>query len=63
MRIFSADLLRNFSIGFLVGALLVVGANAQGWGEPLTPPAQAAAMPGTLQPAAEFVVPPAERAR
>jgi hypothetical protein len=61
MRLFSPDLLRNFSLGFLIGALLVAGAHAWGRGEPLTPPAHAAAMLGTLGPAAESVLPPAGR--
>lgn len=63
MRLFSADLVRNFSIGFLLGALLVVGANARTWDETLSSPAHAATMPETLQPTADFVIAPAERAQ
>lgn len=63
MRLFSPDLVRNFSIGFALGALLVAGANARTWDEALSSPAQAATMHETLQPTDEFVIPPAERAR
>lgn len=56
MRLFSPELLRNFSIGFVIGALLIAGANAESWGGELSSPAQAAPMPKAPQPAAEFVV-------
>jgi hypothetical protein len=63
MRLFSPDLLRPFSLGFLLGALLVAGAYAQGWGKPPSPPARAADLPETIRPTAEFVIAPAERGR
>jgi hypothetical protein len=56
MRLFSSDLFRNFSIGFVLGALLVAGANAESWGGDLSSPAQAAAMPDLVEPSAEFVI-------
>ena len=58
MRLFSSDLFRNFSIGFLLGTLLVAGANAESFGDQIASPALAAPMPETLEPAAEFVIAP-----
>ncbi|GAB4474006.1 MAG: hypothetical protein OHK0018_04310 [Erythrobacter tepidarius] len=60
MRLFSSDLVRNFSIGFLLGALLVAGANAERLSEQIASPALAAPMVETLQPTAEFVIAPAQ---
>ncbi len=57
MRLFSSDLFRNFAIGFVAGAVLVAGANAQSWGGELSSPAQAAEMPKAPVPSAEFVIP------
>jgi hypothetical protein len=57
MRLFSSDLFRNFSIGFALGALLVVGTNARDWDVGLSSPARAASMPDLVQPTAEFVIP------
>lgn len=58
MRLLSSDLVRNFSIGFVLGALLVAGANAERWSDQIASPAYAAQMPDALQPAAEFVIAP-----
>lgn len=58
MRLFSPDLIRNFSIGFVIGALLIAGANAQGWEREFS--ARAAPLPDRLEPAAEFVIVPGE---
>jgi hypothetical protein len=58
MRLFSSDLVRNFSIGFVLGALLVAGANAESFGSQIASPAHAAPMAETLQPTAEFVIAP-----
>lgn len=58
MRLFSSDLVRNFGIGFVVGALLVAGANAQDWSGELSSPALAAQMPKAPAPSAEFVIAP-----
>ncbi|WP_086618208.1 hypothetical protein [Erythrobacter tepidarius] len=60
MRLFSSDLVRNFSIGFLLGALLVAGANAERLSEQIASPALAAPMVETPQPTAEFVIAPAQ---
>jgi hypothetical protein len=56
MRLFSADLLRNFSIGFVLGALLIAGANAENWSADLSAAARAEPLPQRVQPAAEFVI-------
>ncbi|MEE4315659.1 hypothetical protein [Erythrobacter dokdonensis] len=56
MRLFSSDLFRNFSIGFVLGALLVAGVNAQGWDREFT--ARAAPMPERVEPSAEFLIAP-----
>ena len=56
MRLFSTDLFRQFGIGFVVGAVLIAGANADSWGASLAPPAQAAEAFRAPAPAAEFVI-------
>ena len=56
-HVLRSDLFRNFSIGFVLGALLVVGANARDGDSGLSSPARAASMPDLVQPSAEFVVP------
>lgn len=58
MRLVSPDLIRNFGIGFVVGALLVAGANAESWSDNLASPAQAAEMPRAPAVAPEFVIAP-----
>jgi hypothetical protein len=60
MRLFSSDLFRNFGIGFVLGAVLIVGANAEDWSGAVASPAQAAEMnaPSVPAPAAEFVIAP-----
>lgn len=59
MRLFSTDLFRNFGIGFVVGALLIAGANAQSWGGQLSSPAQAAQpLAPPAAPSSEFVIAP-----
>jgi hypothetical protein len=63
MRLFSSDLVRNFSIGFVLGALLVAGANAESFGDQIASPAHAAAMPETIAPAADFVITPPQETR
>jgi hypothetical protein len=64
MRLLSSDLVRNFSLGFLLGALLVAGANAESFSDQIASPALAAPLPETLEPAPEFVIPaPQETAR
>lgn len=54
MRLFSTDLFRNFGIGFVVGTLLIIGVNADGWGDELSSPAQAAETLKAPAPAPEF---------
>lgn len=61
MRLFSTDLIRNFGIGFVVGTVLVVGANAESWGGELASPAQAAQVLQAPAPSAEFVIVPEGR--
>ena len=61
MRLFTSDLFRNFGIGFLLGAVLVVGVNAREWDAPLSAPAQAAERAEPLAPTAEFVIAPQGR--
>ena len=61
MRLFSSDLVRNFGIGFVLGTVLVVGADAQAWEATLASPAQAAEMPVAPAPSAEFVIAPEGR--
>lgn len=56
MRLFSSDLIRQFGIGFVVGAVLIAGANAESWGEAVAPPAQAAEAFRAPAPSAEFVI-------
>lgn len=60
MRLFSPDLFRNFGFGFVLGALLIAGANAERWGGELAPAAQAAELRAgpADAPTAEFVIAP-----
>ncbi len=58
MPLFSTDLIRNFGIGFVVGTMLVVGANAESWGGAMASPAQAAEVFKAPAPSAEFVIAP-----
>lgn len=60
MRLFSSDLFRNFGFGFALGALLIVGANADSWSSVLAPAAQAAELRAAPvdAPTAEFVIAP-----
>ena len=62
MRLFSSDLFRNFGIGFVLGTVLIVGANAEDFSGAVASPAQAAELNATTSgvpaPAAEFVIAP-----
>ena len=58
MRLFTPDLIRNFGLGFLVGALLVAGANAEDWSGDLASPAKAAQLAKAPVPSHEFVIVP-----
>jgi hypothetical protein len=62
MRLFAPDLFRNFGIGFVLGAVLIVGANAESWNGAVASPAQAAELRDPAQtvpaPSDEFVIAP-----
>jgi len=60
MRFLSSDLFRNFGIGFVLGAVLVVGANAEDWDATGTPAQAAEVQPTAPAPAPEFVIAPSE---
>ena len=60
MRLFSTDLFRNFGIGFVLGAVLIVGANAESWSGAVASPAQAAEPHSPPAPADDFVIAPIE---
>jgi hypothetical protein len=61
MRFFSSDLIRNFGVGFVVGTVMVVGADAENWGVAMASPAQAAQVWQAPAPSAEFVIAPQGR--
>ena len=58
MRLFTSDLFRNFGIGFVLGAVLIVGANAEDWSGAVASPAQAAEISQVPAPSGEFVIAP-----
>jgi hypothetical protein len=61
MRLFTSDLFRNFGIGFVLGAVLIVGGRAEDWSGAVASPAQAAELNASSvvpAPAAEFVIAP-----
>jgi len=60
MTLFSADLYRNFLLGFAAGALIVGAATIDQWGPRLESPAQAAAPFDAPKADAEFVIQPLE---
>jgi hypothetical protein len=62
MRLLSPDLLRNFAVGFALGALVVAGLNAHGFTGDLSAAAHAEPAPERVEPASEFVI-PADKAR
>ncbi len=63
MKLFTADLYRQFAIGFLAGALIVGVATADQWADGIESPAQAAT-PFEAPPASdEFQIEPLEIAR
>jgi len=63
MTLFSADLFRNFGIGFVAGALIVGVAGFGEWGEVLESPAQAAKPVEVPAPSSEFQIEPFETSR
>ncbi len=60
MRFLSSDLFRNFGIGFVLGAVLIVGANAEDWSGAVASPAQTAEISQNPAPSGEFVIAPYE---
>ncbi|ANK12396.1 hypothetical protein [Erythrobacter neustonensis] len=65
MRLFSTDLYRNFGIGFVLGAVAIVGLNADDWAGAVASPAHAAEIADGASvipaPTAEFVIPSAAK--
>lgn len=57
MRNLSPELLRNFAIGFALGALMVAGLNAHGFTGDLSAAAHAEPAPERIVPASEFLIP------
>lgn len=60
MTLSTADLYRNFAIGFVGGALIVGAATADQWAPHLETPAQAAAPLEAPHPDADFLIEPLE---
>lgn len=60
MTLFSADLFRNFGIGFAAGALLVGTATAGQWAPQLESPARASSPLQAPSADAEFLIEPLE---
>jgi hypothetical protein len=58
MRLFATDLFRNFGVGFVLGAVLILGVEAESWSAAVASPAQAAAAYQAPAPADEFVIAP-----
>lgn len=58
MRLFSPDLFRNFGIGFALGAVLIIGGQAESWSSAVASPALAAEQKTIPAPADEFVIAP-----
>ncbi len=60
MTLFSADLFRNFGLGFMAGAVMLGAATIGDWAPQLESPAQAAAPLEAPAPSAEFLIEPLE---
>lgn len=58
MTLFSADLYRNFALGFVAGALIVGATTADQWVDTLESPARAAAPLEAPQADADFLIEP-----
>ncbi len=56
MNLFSADLFRNFGLGFMAGAVILGAATIDQWGGQLESPAQAASPLEAPAPASDFVI-------
>ncbi len=60
MRLFAPDLFRNFGLGFVLGALVVViGVSAADGHGTVASPARAAEIVKVPSPSQDFVIPPA----
>lgn len=62
MQLFTADLYRNFALGFLAGALIMGVATFDQWSDQIAPPARAAEPAAVLDVADDFVIEPLEEA-
>ena len=60
MTFFSADLFRNFGIGFFAGFIILGASTIGDWGPHLESPAKAATLLEAPAPSAEFVIEPWE---
>ena len=60
MTLFTADLYRNFGLGFLAGALMVAAATIGEWGASIESPARAAEPLEAPLAADEFLIAPLE---
>lgn len=60
MTLFSADLYRNFALGFVAGALIVGAATADQWAGQIESPARAAVPLEAPQADADFLIEPLE---
>ncbi|MHA7820715.1 MAG: hypothetical protein ACX930_13800 [Erythrobacter sp.] len=60
MTLFSADLFRNFALGFVAGALIVGAATADQWVGDIESPARAAVPLEAPQADSDFLIEPIE---
>lgn len=60
MQLFTADLYRNFALGFAAGALIMGVATFDQWSDQIAPPARAAEPTPTPEVQADFVIEPLE---
>jgi hypothetical protein len=60
MNLLSADLFRNFGIGFLAGVLIIGVTTIDEWAPRIESPARAAEPLQAPQPSSEFLIVPAE---
>lgn len=60
MTLFSADLFRNFGIGFIAGGLIVGAATAGQWAPQIESPARASSPLEAPQADADFLIEPLE---
>ena len=60
MQLFTADLYRNFALGFAAGTLIMGIASFDQWSDQIAPPAHAAEPTPTQDIADEFLIAPVE---